>query len=267
MVVINMVKKNICKYFEPMSFDRLTATQFVHETDKNVYTKETKLAQNRAILVSVGTGDFYFSDIKFPYVTGTLIFGFEGETIKCISKEDTEYMYINFEGLRCKELFHRFNITPVSRSFNNFDGMVPLWFESISRAEENSIDLICESMLLYAFSRIIKTTDENNSILEQIFEITDKSFTDSSLSLSSISNELSYNSKYLSHLFKSKVGIGYNEYLRNLRIKFAISLFDGGLDSVKNVAALSGYPDALYFSTVFKKVVGITPTEYLKNKK
>ena len=265
--MINLSKKNICKFFEPISFDRLIATQFVHETDKSVYSNETKLIRNRAILVSVGTGDFYFSDKKFSYGPGNLIFGFEGETMKCISKEDTEYMYINFEGLRCNELFHRFNITSTTRVFSGFDGMVPLWFESISRAEENSIDLVCESMLLYAFSRIIKNVDANNYILEQMYEITDKSFTDSKLSLTTISQELSYNPKYLSHLFKNKVGIGYNEYLRNLRVKFAISLFDSGLDSVKNVAALSGYPDALYFSTVFKKIVGITPTEYINNKK
>jgi AraC-like DNA-binding protein len=60
------------------------------------------------------------------------------------------------------------------------------------------------------------------------------------------------------------MGIGYAEYLRNLRIKYAVSLFDHGIDSVKNVALLSGFSDPLYFSTVFKTVVGLSPKEYLK---
>ena len=60
-----------------------------------------------------------------------------------------------------------------------------------------------------------------------------------------------------------------SEYLRTVRIKHAVMLFDHGLDSVKNVALLSGFSDPLYFSSVFKAEVGISPKEYkerLENK-
>ena len=60
------------------------------------------------------------------------------------------------------------------------------------------------------------------------------------------------------------MGVGYAEYLRSLRIRYAISLFDRGIESVKNVALLSGFADPLYFSTVFKKSVGTSPKEYVK---
>ncbi len=260
------MSKNICKFSEFISLNRLTVSNFVHETNKNVYSKESVLAQNRAILISTGRGEIHFSGKVCPYTSGNLIFGFKGETMKCVSQADSEYMYLDFDGLRCEELFHRLNINHYSRCFQNFESVVPLWFESLARAKKETIDLVSESMLLYALSKIISKPDKNNCILEQIFELTDKSFTDSKLSIKYISKELSYNSKYLSHLFKNKVGMGYNEYLRNMRIKFAISLFDSGLDSIKNVAALSGYNDALYFSSVFKKVVGMTPTQYLNKK-
>ena len=58
------------------------------------------------------------------------------------------------------------------------------------------------------------------------------------------------------------MGVSLKEYLRTLRIKYAVSLFDHGMDSVKNVALLSGFNDPLYFSTVFKKTVGVSPTDY-----
>ena len=61
------------------------------------------------------------------------------------------------------------------------------------------------------------------------------------------------------------MGITYSEYLKNLRIKYAISLFEHGIESVKNVAFLSGFSDPLYFSTVFKSNIGVPPKEY-KNK-
>ena len=44
-------------------------------------------------------------------------------------------------------------------------------------------------------------------------------------------------------------------HLEDVRIKYAISLFNEGLDSVKNVALLSGFSDPLYFSKVFAKSV------------
>jgi YesN/AraC family two-component response regulator len=46
-------------------------------------------------------------------------------------------------------------------------------------------------------------------------------------------------------------------------MKYATMLFDRGLDSVKNVAQLSGYSDPFYFSNVFKKSVGVSPKEYI----
>ena len=79
-----------------------------------------------------------------------------------------------------------------------------------------------------------------------------------------IAQALGYSQSYISHIFKEKMGMGYSEYLRSLRIKYAVSLFDHGIESVKNVALLSGFTDPLYFSTVFKKTLGISPTEYKK---
>ena len=83
---------------------------------------------------------------------------------------------------------------------------------------------------------------------------------------SAIAEELAYNAKYLSHAFKEKMQMTYSEYLRSLRIKYAISLFDHGIDSIKNVALLSGFIDPLYFSNVFKKSVGTSPKTYISNR-
>ena len=100
-----------------------------------------------------------------------------------------------------------------------------------------------------------------------MLEIAKQSFTDAEFSISTVAEELNYNPKYLSHFFKKKMGITYSEYLRTLRIQYAASLFDHGIDSVKNIAFLSGYTDPLYFSSVFKKVTGLSPKEYMKQGK
>ena len=52
-------------------------------------------------------------------------------------------------------------------------------------------------------------------------------------------------------------------YLRELRIRHALFLMEQGVASVKNVALLSGFGDALYFSKVFTAEQGISPKAYI----
>lgn len=64
-------------------------------------------------------------------------------------------------------------------------------------------------------------------------------------------------------------GVGFNEYLRNLRLENTRIILENGGISVKEAAASSGFNDALYFWRVFKKKYGIFPAKYpklLKNK-
>ena len=98
----------------------------------------------------------------------------------------------------------------------------------------------------------------------RVIRLTEERFADPTLSITLLSSELSYHPKYLSHLFKKEMGVSYSEYLRDIRLNYARGLFEHGLDSVKNVALLSGFSDPLYFSGVFKRVVGASPSDYIK---
>lgn len=262
-----MKSKNICKFIPAKDPERLEINCFILESNIETMETETKLSCNMAILVKQGKTEFYFSDEKITACAGNLLFGFEGETFYAKGCEGCEYMYIKFSGSRSDTLFRRFGINGINRCFANFDGLIPLWHDSLSRASEENIDLASESILLYTFSRITVSGAEKNNLVNTVVDMTEQNFVDSSLSISSIADELSYNPKYLSHLFKEKMGMRYSEYLRMLRVKYAVTLFDRGLDSVKNIAYLSGFDDPLYFSTVFKKVVGVSPKEYKEKEK
>lgn len=257
-----MKNNNICKFTNPSVLERITTSCFVLEANPETMKKNKRLTMHRAILVKTGEGKFKFDNFVIPFSHGSLVFGFEGELFSVETDVPCEYMYIDFEGSRSEKLFHRFGINKAFRSFSDFDSIVLFWYESLCRASEQTIELAAESMLLYAFSRISYSDIKQNNILRKITEITEEQFTNSELSISSLAKELGYNSKYLSHIFKKKMGIGYSEYLRAQRIKYAVILFDHGIESVKNVAVLSGFTDPLYFSAVFKKIVGISPTEY-----
>jgi len=66
---------------------------------------------------------------------------------------------------------------------------------------------------------------------------------------------------YFSRLFKQVVGVGYNEYLTELRIKKAKQLLLQNV-SVADIARIVGFSDARYFGIIFHKKTGYTPSEY-----
>lgn len=260
-----MKNKNICKFISFSPQEILSVTCFVLETDQEQMKKVHLLKEHRVILVTQGEGCFKFGEMRVPFGSGSLVFGFENELFSVSCDNHCEYLYINFSGTRPSELFRRFNINLKNRSFNGFDGLIPLWRDSLSRASEQTTDLASEGILLYTFSRLFANVSEYNNLVNKIVEISEEHFSDPELSIAAIAQMLSYNPKYISHIFKKKMGMGYSEYLRTLRIKYAVMLLEHGIDSVKNVAILSGFKDPFYFSTVFKKSIGISPKEYTDN--
>ena len=260
-----MQRNNICKFVITEPRVNLSVSCFVLETNREIMGNPAVLTSHKMMLITKGEGTAILDGVKVPFVPGDLLFVFPGETHHIETKTLCEYMYMLFDGDRTEELFSRFHIYKGNRLYGGFDGLIPFWKDSLSRANKQTLDLVSESVLLYTFSRITQEkTSSKNALLHKILEMLDQQYRNPELSLSQIAKELSYNEKYISHLFKSHMGVGLSEYLRTLRIKYAISLLDYGIDSIKNVALLSGYTDPLYFSAVFKKEVGVSPKEYIK---
>lgn len=261
-----MKSRNICKFINETGSDRLETYSFICETNEEVMRTAGTLEYNRVLLIKSGKGTVEIDGAKRTFTAGTVIFAFKGEKLCIYPEEKCEYMYIDFGGLRADDLFLRFGISRFERLYSGYDGLIPLWYDSLMRASEVNLDLVSESILLYTFSRFVRTTDKKKLLINEVLEMTEENFTDPATSLTSVAEVLSYNPKYISHIFKKEIGIGYAEYLRNVRIKYAVSLIECGVDSIKNVAYLSGFTDPLYFSTMFKKIVGVSPTEYANRK-
>ena len=261
-----MKPNNICK-FPPSSFSNdLSVFCFVLETDKTVMEKEHTLSHNRMILIEQGDGEFSFNNVSCAFSAGTLIFGFEGEHLSLLKGENIRYLYIDFGGSRASNLFHRFEIIPSARKFEGFNGLIPFFKDCLLATKQENIDIIGESVLLHAFSRLTASDAKQNATIQKIIEITERNFQDPNLSLTAIAQKIGYSPKYLSHFFKEKMNTTYVEYLRSYRFQYAISLFELGISSVKNAALLSGFCDPLYFSNSFKKAIGVSPTEFIKNR-
>ena len=255
-----MKNDDICKFPTYDPTNDFSVARFVLETDEKIMQKKRVLTCDCMILVEQGEGTFLFDDIPHTFSMGTLIFGFEGESFSLLNGNGVQYLCIDFSGARIKSLYRRFNIYPDSRKKEGYNALTPFCKVCLLSANQ---DIAAESVLLYVFSRLSATQSAQDTIIQKITDVTEKCFRDPTLSLSKIAKEIGYNSKYLSHYFKQKTKVTYGEYLRSFRFKYAISLFELGMNSVKNVAMLSGFSDPLYFSNAFKKAIGISPKEFI----
>ena len=260
-----MKNKNVCKFPISSASNDFSVSRFVSESDRETMLTKTKLNNNRMILVAQGSGEFSFNGAAIQFSAGSLVFGFEGEVLSLARGEDVNYIYIDFSGLRASTLLHRFGIFPQTRHRDGFNGLIPFFKDCLLSTKQENIDIAAESVLLYTLSRLSERSAPQNDVLQRIIEITEENFRDPELSLEDIAKEIGYNPKYLSHFFKEKMNVSYSEYLRSMRFKYAISLFELGLSSVKNVALLSGFSDPLYFSSAFKKTVGVSPKDFIAN--
>lgn len=258
---------SICKFSSSSGISDFTISCFVLETEIDVMKSPKKLKQNTMILVEQGSGSFLFDGVSYPFSQGTLIFGFEKETFSLEKGEDISYFYINFTGIRSTDLLNRFGIFPHMRIKDNYNGLIPLFKHSLVNTPQDNIDIASEGLLLYVFSQLDVNYQVQNDVIQKIIKLTNEHFRDHDMSIAIIAKEMGYNTKYLSHFFKQNMKLSYSEYLRSVRLKYAISLFDLGLSSVKNVAILSGFSDPLYFSNTFKKSLGLSPSDYIEKHK
>lgn len=65
-------------------------------------------------------------------------------------------------------------------------------------------------------------------------------------------------------LFRDQTGYPPNDYLIRLRIQRAAYLLTTSLNSISDVATLSGFSDSFYFTRCFRKVMGCSPRDYRK---
>ena len=257
---------NICKFVSDTNNTGLIIKNFVSEN--NVSCDEMVVPSNNTIsIVTSGKGKLCTSRFKNNLEKGSVFFTFSGTPFTIESVDNLQYIYITFSGERADALFKRFDISSVSPVFYGYENLISFWQSSIVKANAENLDLISEGVLLYTLSQLSPPTTSNEKALtNEILKYIENNFTDSTLSLTSVSKEMGYNSKYISRIFKESVGITFSEHLKNTRINHSLFLIGQGITSIKNIALLSGYHDPFYFSNIFKEEVGISPSEYIKIK-
>ena len=77
-----------------------------------------------------------------------------------------------------------------------------------------------------------------------------------------LSKTLGYSSCYLSHVFKSRMGMTLQQYLCQKKIEESIALIETKKQTITSVSQLLGFSSPQSFSKAFKRVKGVCPQQY-----
>lgn len=82
------------------------------------------------------------------------------------------------------------------------------------------------------------------------------------ISLDLVAAHVHLSTAYLSRIFNKKIGMGFSEYLAQIRLKEAKRRLRSSDETIDQIAEATGFSSNSYFSAVFKKHEGVTPSEY-----
>ena len=265
------LEQNIC-HFIPFhkDCDSIHTINFVLETrpqDRDALRSESVY---KMYYVCGGKGFLHVPGRVMPIGEGDIFFTFPAVPFRIEPTEGLTFMYISFTGLRGNMIMEKLKIGSRNFLFPHGEAVYEFWRAGLS-ADAQVSDLMSEAVLLYTFaflgSRLLPDGEQvkKNNVVGRIKKYIDDNFTDPDFSLDDVSRELSYNSKYISHVFKKHMGIGVIDYLNMIRIQNACTMMEQGFTSINDIAGKCGYADAQYFSKVFRDRMGLAPLNYLRS--
>ncbi len=255
----------VCKFNEFRSSD-LVCTVFVYETT-DVQSRETTLPHYLLGFVVEGTASLFVGSSVYAVEAGDIFFVRKNTLFRLEISAGGSYFYVCFQGRCAEELTERLELcasVAVVDCRAELERLNAFGFECMEKMNEGNTDLFGEAMVLYLMGHLSPQRQTAKDLFSTIISITGDRFTEHSFSLSTLAQSLGYDAKYLSHYFKKCKGIGYSQYLRELRINHSVFLIEQGVMCVKNIALLSGFSDALHFSKVFKSIKGVSPKQYIE---
>ena len=124
--------------------------------------------------------------------------------------------------------------------------------------------------LLAFFSELLSEMDVYGpdsaeiSAIKMVVDYCSKHYTNE-LSLAMLSEELHMSKYYISHIFGSKLNMGFNDYVNSLRISKACLLLARDELSMTDISNMVGFATIRTFNRAFLRHTGQSPSDYRRN--
>lgn len=131
-------------------------------------------------------------------------------------------------------------------------------FDSIHEYLHALEDLI---MRIHEYNKQIKSVYSEQKYMNRAIAYIRENY-HKDLNLAVVSNYISLNYSYFSHMFKEFTGLNFVDYLKMVRIDGAKRLLKETNFKVFEISEMVGYKNPKQFARVFREIEGISPKEY-----
>ena len=211
-------------------------------------------------------------------LTGTIRYNVAGETLvlspgdilflpnsptyfaEQMTEETGTYILINFEGNLPDTEARPYAIYGQTELHHIFERIYKSWLVKTPASHCRCMSLVYE--LLSHFAEINKNElISATSSLEPAIDYLEKHIFDPDLKIGKLHKLCGISDTYFRRLFLSRFGVAPKRYVLSRRLEQAKAILDNGeFDSIGEVALLTGFEDALYFSKAFKLRYGYPPS-------
>lgn len=201
-------------------------------------------------------------------------------------ESDTFVFHLNFLGGNTADICSMRYLTPLQNQelsvptvFKPTDDCYPQFlsiFQEISNAHENHLpgfELEIKSLLLRLLFLLIQNKRElssadssvspaNNEKIRTVLTYIEENF-ENPLRVEELSGICYFSKYHFMRFFKQHIGMTCVEYINNLRLEKALTLFEQGNTSILDVSLSVGFRNLSYFHRAFLKKYHVTPKTFL----
>ena len=228
----------------------------LHTSAELIYIEKGEAA------LTTGTLEYKLSTGDFAFIMPSMLHGI-------VPSDDDAIIYI----INCKtelipDIIKRLNgLRPASPVLKSVHVPATLLYslhalsnerdKNIAHSWINLIINIVISKLRFAEIHDGVTSDLSNRVLTYLSQHYKEQ-----ISLEHLSDAMGVSRFHLSHLFSNKLGIGFKEYLNNLKVECAKNLLRTTDIPVSEISAAAGFENQRTFNRVFRENTGSSPRNY-----
>ncbi|WP_312667826.1 AraC family transcriptional regulator [Tissierella praeacuta] len=211
-----------------------------------------------------GKAIIHFGNIAFVAEPGKMIHGCPKERIKFEVLGDEPFCHINLYYESNNKVLLDIKLEYTKKIIDILESLLALRQDNSLKSNyvtEEFLDEIFETIFSNCLHSSIKT---NQQLINEVVSYI-HCFYDKNITLKTLAEYSGKEPNQLSYLFYKYMKIRPIDYLIKYRLEKAIKLLKEDDYKIKDVAALVGYSDPLYFSRIFKKYVGYSPSQVKNN--
>lgn len=270
-----MSEDNICAFIskeDSLSSHSLSILNMVYERHPELIYSSFRIRSCYSFNVVVnGSGKLKTLYKEYDLKENDFFITYPSTSYKIETNGDLQFIFISFIGTILLSIADQLIISNNNPIIHFKDTEIASYYQNtIMKLTKETGTYLTLSAFYFTLAKLtapISSPKHNeSSIAMYIKNYIEEHYTEPDLKLEKIATNLNYHQNYLSGIFKREFNVTFSTYLQSIRLSNSIHLINNGLTSVKEIAHLCGFEDALYFSRVFKKANGISPKTIIKNK-